>query len=210
MPDGGSLAVFLVAAFVLAATPGPAVLYIVTRSAGQGRLAGLVSCLGIATGGAVHVAGAALGLSAILASSALAFSAIKYAGAAYLLWLGFRKLTGRPDADTRAPRRDALGRVFWEGAVVNVLNPKTALFLLAFLPQFADPSAGSVPVQLALLGTLFLVVALSTDAAWGLLAGGAAAWLHSRPRLVRSERYVTGGVYVGLGLAAAFSGQGRR
>ena len=128
MPHLGAFSLFLVAALILAVTPGPAVLYIVTRSVSQGRAAGVVSCLGIALGALVHVVGAALGLSAVLAASALAFSLVKYAGAAYLIWLGCRKLMSQPDAGTLATvEARSLRRVFWEGVVVNVLNPKTAL-----------------------------------------------------------------------------------
>src|SRR5262245_57466906 len=137
MPDPSSLWLFAAAALVLAVTPGPAVLYIVTRSVSQGRLAGVVSCLGVAVGGMVHVLAAAAGLSVVLATSALAFNIVKYAGAAYLVWLGIQKLTRapRPDAEASAEPHSLL-RVFREGVVVNVLNPKTALFFLAFLPQF--------------------------------------------------------------------------
>jgi threonine/homoserine/homoserine lactone efflux protein len=213
MPEAGALGLFVVAALVLAVTPGPAVLYLVTRSVSQGRAAGLVSCLGIATGGLVHVAAAALGLSALVATSALAFNAVKYAGAAYLVWLGLRKLTQTPkpleDAAAAAPAHSRR-RVFWEGVVVNVLNPKTALFFLAFLPQFVAPERGSVPLQLVALGCLFLLIAFSTDAAWSLLASGAGSWLRGHPRFVAAERYVSGGVYLGLGLAAAASGSGRK
>jgi threonine/homoserine/homoserine lactone efflux protein len=211
MPDSSHLSLFLIAAVILAVTPGPAVLYIVTRSVSQGRAAGVVSALGVAAGGLVHVLGAALGLSALLATSALAFATVKYAGAAYLVWLGIRKLRQAPDARTAEPPADrSLSRTFGEGAIVNILNPKTALFFLAFLPQFVAPSRGSVPMQLAGLGTLFLVIALVTDTAWALLASGAGRWLKGHPRFVASERYVAGSVYVGLGLAAAVSGHGRK
>src|SRR5262245_23822406 len=135
MLDAGSLWLYVLAALALAVTPGPAVLYVVTRSISQGRAAGVVSCLGVALGGMVHVLAAGLGLSAVLATSALAFNAVKYAGAAYLVWLGVRKLTQAPAALTiDAAATHSLLRVFREGLVVNVLNPKTALFFLAFLP----------------------------------------------------------------------------
>jgi threonine/homoserine/homoserine lactone efflux protein len=146
MPSGAEMSLFLVAAFVLLITPGPAVTYIVARSLSQGRTAGLVSSLGIGLGGLLHVTAAALGLSAIIASSALAFSVLKYAGAAYLIWLGMQRLFGGSDEVTDpAPVRESLRRIFWQGAVVNALNPKAALFFLAFLPQFVNPQGSLVP-----------------------------------------------------------------
>jgi threonine/homoserine/homoserine lactone efflux protein len=211
VPGTGDLGLFLVAAVALAVTPGPAVLYIVARSVSQGRAAGVASCLGIALGGMVHVAAAVLGLSALLAASALAFDAMKYAGAAYLVWLGVRKLTRPPAAagnDGVEPH--SLARVFRDGVVVNVLNPKTALFFLAFLPQFTDPSRPDVAAQLLFLGSLFLAIAFCTDTAWSLLASGAGRFLKGHPRFVSAERYVAGSVYVGLGLATAVSGSGRK
>jgi threonine/homoserine/homoserine lactone efflux protein len=206
-----SLWLFVVAAVVLAVTPGPAVLYIVTRSVSQGRLAGVVSCLGVAVGGMVHVLAAAVGVSAVLATSALAFNLVKYAGAAYLVWLGVRRLTRAPAADAAGgsePR--SLLRLFREGVVVNVLNPKTALFFLAFLPQFVAPSKGNVPLQCAALGGLFVLIALCTDTTWSLAASGAGSWLRRHPRFLTTERYVAGGTYITLGLAAAVSGNGRK
>lgn len=211
MPHLGALGLFLLASLILALTPGPAVLYIVTRSVSQGRAAGVVSCLGIALGTLVHVIGAALGLSAILASSALAFSVVKYAGAAYLIWLGARKLMREPDTAALDPfEARSLRRIFWEGVIVNVLNPKTALFFLAFLPQFVDPSAGPAWYQLLVLGGGFALIAFCTDCTWGILAGSAGAWLKSHPRFPQSERYVSGSVYLGLGLATALAGSGRK
>src|SRR5258708_39766372 len=136
MPSGAAMSLFLVAAFILLITPGPAVTYIVARSLSQGRTAGLVSSLGVGLGGLLHVTAAALGLSAIIASSALAFSVLKYAGAAYLIWLGIQKLFGGSAEVTEiAPAPESLGRIFWQGTVVNALNPKAALFFLAFLPH---------------------------------------------------------------------------
>jgi len=146
LPDPGTLALFAGAAVALLVIPGPAVLYIVAQSIEHGRGAGLVSMLGVQFGGLVHVTAAALGLSALLVSSAVAFNVVKYAGAAYLIFLGLRKLLRRERFETtgeRPPRR--LDRLFAQGIVVNVLNPKTALFFFAFLPQFVDVSAGSVP-----------------------------------------------------------------
>ncbi len=211
MPHPAAFGLFLAAAVALAVTPGPAVLYIVTRSVSQGRWAGAVSCLGIAFGTLFHIVAAAFGLSAILASSALAFAIVKLAGAAYLIWLGLRKLFRPPQPrDFAGSPVRSLRRVFWEGVVVNVLNPKTALFFLAFLPQFVDPSLGSTTSQLLLLGGTFALVAFSTDCVWSFLAGGAGDWLKAHPAFPRSERYVSGSVYLGLGLATALSGGGRK
>jgi threonine/homoserine/homoserine lactone efflux protein len=211
MFETSSLSLFLVAAVLLAVTPGPAVLYIVTRSVTQGKGAGLASCLGVAVGGVAHVLAATFGLSALLASSAPAFSVVKYAGAAYLAWLGYRKLTQAPALDPEAPtEKHSRVRVFHEGVLVNVLNPKTALFFLAFLPQFVVPSRGGLTLQFAFLGSLFIVVALCTDTAWCLLAGTIGGWLKRNPRFASSERYVAGSVYLGLGFATALSGNGRK
>src|SRR5882672_2049067 len=159
-----TLSVYVTAALALLLTPGPAVLYIVTRSIDQGRKAGLVSVLGIELANLCHVIAASLGLSAILLSSALAFNVVKYAGAAYLVYLGIRKLTGRDTApDSVAVERKSLRRIFSQGIVVNLLNPKTALFFFAFLPQFVDSSRGSVALQILLLGLIFVTMGTVTD-----------------------------------------------
>jgi threonine/homoserine/homoserine lactone efflux protein len=211
MPDLDRLWLFVIAAVALAVTPGPAVLYIVTRSIGQGRAAGVASSLGVAVGSLVHVLAASLGLSAVLATSAVAFNVVKFAGATYLIWLGIRKLMQPAMAATiAAGERHSLARVFRDGVVVNVLNPKTALFFLAFLPQFIEPTRGGVPLQCAFLGGLFTSIALCTDTSWALAASGAGAWLRRHPRFIASERYVAGSVYVTLGLAAAVSGNVRK
>jgi threonine/homoserine/homoserine lactone efflux protein len=206
MPSGAALSLFLITAFVLLMTPGPAVTYIVTRSLSQGCTAGIVSSLGIGLGGLCHVTAAALGLSAVIASSALAFSALKYAGAAYLIWLGTQRLLAKDiESAKAAPARDSLWRIFWQGAVVNVLNPKTALFFLAFLPQFVNPKGSIVP-QVLLLGMLFVTMAILTDSTWALVASSAAVWIRGRTGLARSGRYLAGATYITLGLATAFSG----
>jgi threonine/homoserine/homoserine lactone efflux protein len=206
-----SLGVFLAASLVLLITPGPAVLYIVARSLAQGRRAGLVSVLGVAAGTLVHVAAAALGLSALLASSALAYGVVKYAGAAYLVFLGLRKLLapeGPLELDV-AERRSLL-RLFSEGIVVNVLNPKTALFFLAFLPQFVDVSRGGVASQVLVLGIVFAVLGVMSDGTWALAAGSVGAWARGNPGFLRAERYLSGSVFIGLGLSAALAGNGRK
>ncbi len=205
------LGLFVVAAVVLLVTPGPAVLYIVARSVEQGRGAGLVSALGIHVGTLVHVAAAALGMSAILASSALAFDVVKYLGAAYLVYLGIRKLVGgggRGDAEPPASR--SLARLFGQGVVVNALNPKTALFFLAFLPQFVDTSRGAVAVQILFLGLVFVALGVISDGLYAVAAGSAGAWLKRDGRFLRAERYVSGSVFIGLGVTAALAGNGRK
>jgi threonine/homoserine/homoserine lactone efflux protein len=209
-PDTGTLAVFAAAAIALLVIPGPAVLYIVTQSIEHGRTAGLVSMLGIQTGGLVHVLAAALGLSALLMRSATAFEIVKFAGAGYLIFLGLRKLFSRERFETtseRPPRR--LDRLYRQGIVVNVLNPKTALFFFAFLPQFVDVDQGSVGLQIAALGVFFLVLAVISDGMYALAAGTASAWLRGNPRFLRAERWISGTVLVGLGLTAALSGSNR-
>ena len=205
LPSTSDLALFLTAAIVLLLIPGPAVLYILGRSIDQGRSAGLVSAAGIATGTFVHVCAASLGLSALLLSSATAYSAVKYAGAAYLFYLGIRKLRDQPRSVKRV-EPVAMRSIFTQGVIVNVLNPKTAIFFFAFLPQFVSPSRGHVTAQFFALGMLFALIGWMSDSVWALAAGSAAGWLRRNHRFVRNERYVTGTLYLGLGLATAVSG----
>jgi len=211
MPPLSGLGLFVVAAFLLLITPGPAVLYIVTRSMDQGRRAGLVSVAGVHAGTLVHIGAAAAGLSAVLTASALAFSVVKYLGAAYLVYLGVRRLLDRSvataPADVPAVR---LRRAFVDGFVVNLLNPKTALFFLAFLPQFVDVERGHVGGQILMLGLIFVGLGLVTDGLYALGAGSAARWLRASPRFLASERWVSGGMYIGLGVAATFAGNSRK
>ena len=204
MLDISHLPIFLLAALILLLTPGPAVLYIIARSLDQGRLAGFISVLSIETGNFVHVLAATLGLSVLLASSPLAFSIIKYLGAAYLVYLGIRRLLVKESAiQAEAARSDSLGKIYRQGATVAVLNPKTALFFIAFLPQFVDSTRGSVAMQLLTLGCLFVLMAVCTDSAYSFLAGTAGRWLKGAPAFLRFERYVAGGIYIALGILAA-------
>ena len=206
MLDGASLGLFVAASLVLLLTPGPAVLYIVARSIDQGRRVGLVSVLGVHVGTLVHVAAAAAGLSAVLAASAVAFTAVKYVGAAYLIYLGVRRLLDARVARAReAATEPSLTRAFLDGLVVNVLNPKTGLFFLAFLPQFVDVSRGAVGGQILLLGAMFVALGLVTDGLYALSASSAARWLRGYPGFVSGERWVSGGMYIGLGVAAALT-----
>lgn len=211
MLDLTTILSFGLAALALLVIPGPAVLYIVAQSLQQGRKAGLVSVLGVQTGGLTHVLAAALGLSALVFSSALLFSAVKFVGAAYLIYLGFKTLLARhvethlevasPPALPNAPR--SLWRVYWRGAVVNALNPKTGLFFLAFLPQFIHPQRGSVALQTVLLGVLFLSLATITDGTYALLAGTLGQRLRHSGPFLRKQRFLTGGIYLALGVGAA-------
>jgi len=201
-PDSGSLGVFAVAALALLAIPGPAVLYIVVQSAEQGRRAGLASVAGIHIGTLVHVVGATVGLSALIVASALAFSVVKYAGAAYLVYLGMRKLLERDTRVLFERRKEPLRRAFGRGIVVNVLNPKTALFFLAFLPQFIDADRGAVWSQALVLGLVFVVLGLVSDSLYALAAGSAAGILRRRRRVMR---FGSGLVYIGLGATAALA-----
>jgi threonine/homoserine/homoserine lactone efflux protein len=209
MPDASTLALFAVAAVTLLVIPGPAVLYIVTRSVDQGRAAGLASVCGVHVGTLVHVAAAALGLSALLVSSATAYHAVRWLGAAYLVWLGIRRLLAKdePSGSVKDRHASRLGlRHFAQGVVVNVLNPKTALFFLAFLPQFVDVSRGSVPFQVVVFGVAFVLLGLVSDGTYALLASTGAGWLRRRPRVARSSRPVSGGVLIGLGVTTALAG----
>jgi threonine/homoserine/homoserine lactone efflux protein len=205
-----TLPLFLLASLILLLTPGPAVLYIVARSVDQGRAAGLVSVLGIETGNFLLVLAAALGLSAILLSSALAFSVVKYLGAAYLIFLGIRRLLSRdPATEAVAVQSQGLRRVYSQAVIVAVLNPKTALFFFAFLPQFVDPSRGATSGQLFVLGCLFVLMAIVTDSTYALLASTAGGYLKSSRTFAFAERYAAAAVYIGLGILAAF-GDARR
>jgi threonine/homoserine/homoserine lactone efflux protein len=207
MFEWSQLYLFVVAALALLLVPGPAVLYIVARSVHQGRPAGLASVLGIETASLVHTAAAALGLSAILLSSALAFDVVKYLGAAYLVYLGIRKLTTREEeqADVAVPS-ESLSRIYTQGVVVNLLNPKTALFFFAFLPQFVNPARGNVAFQVLSLGILFVSLATITDSSYALLASSVANRIKGNRSVIKGQRYLAGLVYVGLGVTTALSG----
>jgi threonine/homoserine/homoserine lactone efflux protein len=212
MPDATTFALFAAACLAFLVIPGPSVFYIVTRSLVQGRRAGVTSMLGVQAGGLVHVVAAALGVSALIASSAAAFTVVKYAGAAYLVFLGLRKLLGRDrEALEDVPRGSAsTANLFTHGVIVNVLNPKTALFFLAFLPQFVDPSAGPVAPQMLVLGTMLVCIGVLSDGTYALLAAGAGNKLRSAVATRRKLERVSGGVFVGLGVVAALAGEPRQ
>jgi threonine/homoserine/homoserine lactone efflux protein len=203
MPTGSTIALFSLAAIALAVVPGPAVAYIVTQSVDKGRRAGIVSALGIATGGLVHVAAATVGLSALIASSAAAFTVVKLVGAAYLIVVGVRRILTRDDPEAALEVQETRPRrLYAQGVVVNVLNPKTALFFLAFLPQFVDRDRSVVP-QVAILGLLFAAIALLSDLAYAVLADALAGRMRRSARAARVRRFATGGIFVALGITAA-------
>jgi len=203
MPPPSTLVLFCVAALALAVVPGPAVTYVVARSVEQGRRAGLLSAFGVATGGLVHVAAATAGLSALLASSASAFTVVKLVGAAYLIAIGLLRLFGRGEDDSQEVALVAQRRVFAQGVVVNVLNPKTALFFLAFLPQFVDQHRWPVALQVGVLGCLFVALAVVSDSAYALVASALAGRVRGSARAQGIKRYLTGTIFVALGATAA-------
>jgi threonine/homoserine/homoserine lactone efflux protein len=206
MPEPSTLGVVAVASLALAVIPGPAVIYIVTRSVTQGRAAGLVSVTGIHVGTLVHVAAAVAGLSALLMRSMIAFNIVKYAGAAYLIFIGLRQFVSRDDGPIAETPRRSLATIFRQGIVVNVLNPKTGLFFVAFLPQFVRPEDGSAALQMFVLGLVFIAVAFTSDAAYALISSRLGLRLRSSETFQRRQRVFSGTVYIGLGVTAAMSG----
>ena len=207
VPSTSTLLLFCSASLVLLIIPGPSVLYIVTRSIDQGRRAGLVSVLGTHAGSLVHVAAAAFGLSALIVSSAVAFSLVKYLGAGYLVWLGVRRWRAG-DRTELTDDRPAVptAHLFRQGFVVQVLNPKTAVFFLAILPQFVDAERGSVTVQVLVLGVVLISLGLLSDSTYAVAASTIGSALRRSTHARRAERYVSSGVYVGLGVTTAVAG----
>ncbi len=209
MPDAATFLLFLAAASVVAVTPGPGIFYVLTRSLKGGRGEGVASTLGNSLGGLVHVAAAALGLSAVLMASATAFTVVKLAGATYLVYLGVRTLLDRADHADAPPTAEPArrhGDAFRQGIVVEALNPKTALFLLAFLPQFVDPQ-GNVALQILLLGCLSVSLNTVVDLVVACFAGPLGRRLRESARLRRRQRRFTGCALVGLGAYVAVSGE---
>ncbi len=202
-----SLLLFVTGAAVLLVIPGPAVMYVVSRSIGHGRAAGLVSAMGIVTGTLCHVVAAALGISALLASSAVAFQFVKYLGSAYLIYLGIKTLRRKDEQLVEADTGETkLIRIYGQGLLVNLLNPKTALFFLAFLPQFVDPARGHVTLQILQLGILFALMGWCSDSVYAVIAGTVAERIRGSLRLRRAQRNVSGSALIALGLVSAFSG----
>lgn len=206
MPDPTLWGLFVLASITLLLTPGPAVLFIVARSVERGKVAGLVSVLGIHLGTIVHIVAAAVGLSALIVSSTLAFSVVKYLGAAYLIWIGIRTLMS-PDlaAEISIGPAKPLRRLFQEGFIVNLFNPKTAIFFLAFLPQFVDPARGALHWQVLTLGFTFMALGMLSDAMFALAAGAAGDFLRRNRRFLRFQRWFAGISFIGLGVTAAFA-----
>jgi threonine/homoserine/homoserine lactone efflux protein len=206
MPDPTLWGLFVVASLALLLTPGPAVLFIVARSIAHGRTAGLVSVLGIHLGTIVHITAAAVGLSALVVSSALAFAIVKYLGAGYLIWIGIRTLMAEaPEAEAPSVAAEPLRRVFRDGFVVNLFNPKTAIFFLAFLPQFVDPARGGLHWQILVLGLTFMGLGILSDAAFALVAGVAGDFLRRNRRFLWFQRWFAGTSFIGLGVTAALA-----
>ncbi len=204
LPDSSDLLVFLVATLALNLTPGPDMLYVIARSAGQGRRAGIVSALGIGAGIFVHIFAVALGLATLLVSVPLGFEVIKYAGAAYLLYLGIRTLLSTEAAVAEGRiKKDNLPRIFRQGVITNVLNPKVALFFLAFLPQFVDEARGPIWWQVVALGLLFNISGTLVNMAVALLAGSIGNRLKGRPVFSRVQKWLTGGIFIGLAVRLA-------
>ena len=206
MPNATTLSLYLSAAMLLAISPGPGMFYVMTRSLKGGRSEGYVSALGTAVGGLGHVLAAALGLSAILATSTVLFSLVKYLGAAYLLYLGIRTLRSHEDMTVADEGTASTGKAaFYQGIVTEVLNPKTALFFLAFIPQFIALDSPVVP-QFILLGCISVLLNTSVDLVVASFSGPLGALLRRNPRARRAPRLVSGGGLIALGLFVAFSG----
>lgn len=210
MPDLATLGVFTLAALALLVTPGPAVLYVIARSLDQGSMAGIVSVLGISVGTLFHIVAAAFGVSAIIASSVEAFTVMKILGAVYLIYLGVRRFLTKDEHETHLFKSQKLSKAFYQGIWVNLLNPKTALFFFAFLPQFVNVSAGNVSFQIIFLGIWFMLLGTFSDAIYAVLAGKLRHLLKGNVRFLRFQRYFASSVYIILGVATAFAGSGKK
>lgn len=208
MPTLTSIFLLMTATVLLGIVPGPDMFYILARSTGQGRSAGLVSCIGIAVGGVLQTTALALGLSGLFLVVPVAYQIIKYAGAVYLVYLGVRTILSREDLLTdTAGEKAGLTRVFLQGTITTLLNPKVAFFYLAFLPQFVNQAQGHVPLQLLLLGLIFNITGLVVDSTIALLASLLGLWLKGHKKAARLLQWFSGGVLVGLGIRLAFARQ---
>ncbi|OPY69096.1 MAG: Leucine efflux protein [Syntrophorhabdaceae bacterium PtaU1.Bin034] len=207
-----TLLLFCATSLALVITPGPNQIYIITRSTSQGRRAGFISVLGVGSGTLVHIVAASLGLSALLISSALAFSIVKYSGAVYLIYLGIRTCLSRSDdPQTTTPAALCNGwQVFLQGMLTNVLNPKLALFFLAFLPQFIDRSLGHVAEQMLMLGLILIAIGFGIDLIVVFLASSVGDWLRQKTKLRRTQKWIAGGVYISLGVGTALTGAAKK
>jgi threonine/homoserine/homoserine lactone efflux protein len=207
MPDGTTILIVALASLALVVIPGPAVIYILTRSVSQGRNAGLVSAVGVNLGSSVHVLAAVAGLTMLLANSATAYTVVKWAGVGYLAWIGVRTLM-KDDADFAQPRLEptALRKIFIQGVLVNMLNPKVAIFFLAFLPQFVDTDAPHAPMQTLVLGITLVTIGLVSDSLYALAGGSVGDVLRRRPHVARGTRLAAGSTYLALAGIAAITG----
>jgi threonine/homoserine/homoserine lactone efflux protein len=205
MFDSTSFALFFIASWALIITPGPDMLYVITRGIAQGRRAGLHSAFGVTSGLLVHTLLAALGLAALLQTSAIAFLVIKYVGAAYLIYLGIQSFRAKRDFERSEQQKPIAARaIFWQGFISNVTNPKISIFFLAFLPQFVQSDRGSFFLQMLILGLLFAVFGIAFLSVIGAFAGQIGGWLSNKPALVNRFHWLTGGVLIGLGIRLAF------
>ena len=204
MPEKAAFLTFLVAALALNIAPGPDMLYVIGRSVGQGRKAGIVSSLGVFVGCWVHILAAAFGIAALLRSSPVAFNAVRYAGAAYLIYLGIKMLAQKTDLTSQQLKTESLGAIFRQGAITNMLNPKVAIFFLAFLPQFIDASRGSVALQIVVLGLIFNIGGTLVNLAVAYAGGTLGELLRRNQSIARWQRRFTGLIFVGLGLRLAW------
>ncbi len=203
------LSLFIVSSIFLITVPGPSVFYVIARSIDQGKNVGFVSVLGVATGSMIHILAAAFGISALLMASSFAFNLVKYLGAAYLIYLGLKTLffsKGKEEvSSTTKVEHKGLKKVFYESIIVEALNPKVALFFLALFPQFIVPSAGAVPMQFLLLGSIFITIGILSDGIYVLLASGIRSWIVGSSLRIKIQEWLTGGTYIVLGIAATFA-----
>lgn len=207
MPDGTTILVVALASLVLVVIPGPAVIYILTRSVSQGREAGLVSAVGVNLGSTVHVLAAVAGLTVLLASSTTAYTAVKWAGVVYLAWIGIRTLMSDDQAFSEPAVEPArLRRIFVQGVLVNLLNPKVAIFFLAFLPQFVDPNAPNAATETLVLGLTLVTIGLVSDSVYAMIGGSLGDLFRRRPGAARASRLTAGSVYLALAGIAAVAG----
>lgn len=205
IPDYSNLAIFMIATLTLNLTPGPDLLYVIAQSIGQGRWAGIVSSLGIASGCLVHTFAVTFGITGLFLIIPSAYDVVRYAGAAYLVYLGIRVLTSQSKLPSSPEiKRRSLRSIFWQGVIINILNPKVALFFLAFLPQFVDRDASSVPLQMLFLGLMFITSGTVVCISVALLASGAGDWVRTRAGADGILKWVSGFLFIGLGLRLAF------
>lgn len=201
LPSPENILLFITAATILIIVPGPAVLYIMMKSMEQGYKAGIASVFGVGVGAMVHVVAAAVGVSALLVASATAFSILKYAGAVYLIYLGVKKIIDKaPSVSTHKNRTKSLWKIFYEGIIVNILSPKSAIFFFAFLPQFINPERGGTTTQILFLGFLFFVIALVSDMCYVLLSGKLVKQFQASSVYPKVQKYMSGSIHIALGL----------